>query len=97
MLPMSLLGYDERAHFERLLAAMEAALGDSYYRFTQAVPLTVSAAFLATAVGRPERGRELLAGLDWKDGYRDTARLLEEKLAKQSRLWGGAISNDADH
>ena len=82
---------------ERLLAAMEAALGDSYYRFTQAVPLTVSAAFLATAVGRPERGRELLAGLDWKDGYRDTARLLEEKLAKQSRLWGGAISNDADH
>ena len=76
---------------------MGAALGDDYYRFTQAVPLTVSAAFLAAAMGRPERGGELLAGLDWKDEYRDTARLLEEKLAKQPRLWEGAVSNDADH
>ena len=71
---------------EKLLASMEAALGDQYYHFTQAVPLTVSAAFLAAALGRPERGGELLAGLDWKDEYRDTARLLEEKLAKQPRL-----------
>ena len=76
---------------------MEAALGDQYYHFTQAVPLTVSAAFLAAALGRPERGRELLAGLDWKDEYRETARLLEEKLAKQPRLWKGGISDDADH
>lgn len=82
---------------EKLLASMEAALGDQYYHFTQAVPLTVSAAFLAAAMGRPERGGELLAGLDWKDEYRDTARLLEEKLAKQPRLWEGAVSNDADH
>lgn len=82
---------------EKLLAAMEAALGDSYYRFTQAVPLTVSAAFLAAALGHPERGQELLAGLDWKDDYQNKARLLGEKLARQPRLWGGVSSNDADH
>ena len=82
---------------EKLLESMEAGLSDSYYHFTQAVPLTVSAAFLAAALGRAERSRELLAGLDWKDEYRETARLLEERLAKQPRLWGGAISDDADH
>ena len=82
---------------EKLLESMEAGLSDSYYHFTQAVPLTVSAAFLAAALGRAERSRELLAGLDWKDEYRETARLLEEKLAKQPRLWKGATSNDTDH
>lgn len=97
LLPLIRAYYAGTGTPERMLGSMETALGDSYYRFTQAVPLTVSAAFLAAALGRAERGKELLAGLDWTDEYRDTARLLEEKLAKQPQLWEGATSNDADH
>ena len=78
---------------------MATALEDPYVRCTQGTQLTISAAFLAAALGRAEHGRELLAQLNFSEQYQETRHLLAERLDRQPRLWPekGEMGDDPDH
>ena len=99
LLPQSRRYYAGTARPEALLRSMETALEDPYVRFTQGTQLTISAAFLAAALGRTEHGRELLAHLNVSEQYQETRRLLTEQLDRQPRLWPekGETGDDPDH